>query len=1555
MIPHPSPLRAVFVGGQSLLIRCAEHFLDNGHEIRAIVTTDPAVQSWASRQNLLHLNSANDLLKHTDSDGFDYLFSIANLAVIAADVLKLPQHGAINFHDGILPDYAGLNVPSWALVNRESEHGITWHLMDETVDTGAILKQVRFSVDENETALTLNAKCYEAAFQSFGTLVDELRHGRTQVRPQDGRSRRYFGKHERPPAAGSIDWSRPAADITALVRAMDFGPYPNPLTTAKTWIDGTPIIVAEVELLNSESTSPPGTVVELLEAGVVVSTGTKDVQLRSVRTLLGLPLTTADLAEGLGLAEGDSFRTLSVEEAAALTEYNATVCKNEDFWIRRLTRLETMELPCGKPLESRDGADPLSFSHQAITGKIPFLDDESESRPGDRLLGVLAAYLSRIGRKNQFTLVAHPSVSDDPRGIVASLFSSRLPLAIHRHPDDTLADFWSRFSEEYSRARQRGKYALDIAARHPHLSDRVRLWHEKPPAISVLRVDRLSNGKVMRDAADLTFVIPDDGTEVEWRYRPEVFDADVIARMQVQFEAFLNDAAHSEKPIHRLALLSDWEANQVLNVWNDTVTSYPRDQTVHQLFEAQVRRTPNECALVFEDQTLSYEQLNVRSNQIANYLIGWGVTPGSLVGVLMDRGVDMIAAMMGVLKAGAAYVPLDPDYPRQRLAYMVQDAQACAVVSQSHYNAHLPGAITPFIALNSLENELIAQPQSDPTTPVQASDLAYVIYTSGSTGKPKGVMVEHRNVVNFFVGMDQRLSCKQPGTWLGVTSISFDISVLEIFWTLSRGFRLVLHGSEPRTPAMQHAEQPISFSLFYFASDERENQTDKYKLLMQGARFADENDFEAVWTPERHFHAFGGLYPNPSVAGAALAAITEKLKIRAGSCVLPLHNPIRIAEEWSVVDNISAGRVGISFASGWQPNDFAIAPGNYEARHEKFYDGIEIVRALWRGEQRSFPGPKGDVEVQILPRPVQRELPFWVTAAGNPETFRAAGRIGANMLTHLLGQTIEELAEKLTIYREARRQAVHSGEGHVTLMLHTFIAPDEAFVREQVHEPLKNYLRSATNLVKQHASSFPAFRNTTRQGIDNVFDTLSERDMDALLEHSFTRYYDTSGLFGTPESCLAMVDKLKSVGVNEIACLIDFGVPSETVLQHLPYLNALRQKANSFAKSAPQAADHSLARLMEKHEITHLQCTPSMAIMLATNPDTRRGLRQLKAMLVGGEAFPTELASELTSLISGDVINMYGPTETTIWSCTHSVGPVHGRSIPIGSPIANTRIYIMDPDLQLLPVGVPGELMIGGDGVARGYLNRPELTEERFVSDPFRRGERLYRTGDLARWREDGIVEFLGRLDSQVKIRGHRIELGEIESVLNQHPQVQQSVVVAREDVPGDKRLVGYVIADDGQGATITDLKAFLKQLLPDFMVPATFVILHEFPLTPNNKVDRKKLPAPDAGRPDISGSYVAPRTAQEEVLAEFFAEVLGVDRVGIYDNFVELGGDSLSAVEVFVKIQDAFQVEFPLYAFFRVPTVAGLAEQLAAARPPQPAEQVDPHEIERLIRRSMG
>lgn len=355
-------------------------------------------------------------------------------------------------------------------------------------------------------------------------------------------------------------------------------------------------------------------------------------------------------------------------------------------------------------------------------------------------------------------------------------------------------------------------------------------------------------------------------------------------------------------------------------------------------------------------------------------------------------------------------------------------------------------------------------------------------------------------------------------------------------------------------PAYEPRGGGVKFSLFFFNTDESQALEHKYRFLLEAAQFADAHGFEAVWTPERHFHQFGGLYPAPSVLGAALAAKTERLQVRAGSVVLPLHNPIRVAEEWSVLDNLSNGRVAVSFASGWVPDDFVLAAEPYEDRRQVMFRDIETVRRLWRGEAvpASVAGGRR-VEVKIFPKPVQRELPIWIASSGSPSTWVKAGEIGANVLTALLGFSLEEIAENVKLYREALARHGHDPRsGQVTLMLHTFVWDDPRAVREKVKGPLSDYLLTHLRIYENESL-------LKSLGVGAGAGQFTDDDKQALAEFAFERYFNTSGLFGVPETCLPLVRRLSAIGVDEIGCLIDFGVDERSVLESLVHLNALRE------------------------------------------------------------------------------------------------------------------------------------------------------------------------------------------------------------------------------------------------------------------------------------------------------------------------------------------------------------------------------------------------------------
>ncbi|MBD2410736.1 amino acid adenylation domain-containing protein [Nostoc calcicola FACHB-3891] len=654
---------------------------------------------------------------------------------------------------------------------------------------------------------------------------------------------------------------------------------------------------------------------------------------------------------------------------------------------------------------------------------------------------------------------------------------------------------------------------------------------------------------------DLTFNLEEtsEGIKGGIEYNTDLFDATTIARMLGHFQTLLEGiVANAEQRISDLPLLTAAEQHQLLVEWNDTQTDYPKNTCIHQLFEAQTARTPNNIAVIFENEQLTYQQIERRANQLAHYLIALGVKPEVRVGICVERSLDLIVALLGILKAGASYVPLDPAYPQDRLAFMLSDSQISILVTQQHLLETLPSHQAKVVFLDTDRDAIAAHQQNSPQTYIAADNLIYTIYTSGSTGKPKGVQITHGNVLNFLTGMQQHLQLTNLDSLLSVTSLSFDIAVLEIFLPLTLGTKIIV----------------VS----------REVAADGLKLLQQ-----------------------------LNNSGATVMQAT----------------PVT----WRMLLEV-----------GWQ---------------------------------------------------------------GNP---------------------------------------------------------------------------------------------------------------------------------------------------------------------------------------------------------------------------------QLK-ILCGGEALPQNLASQLCQR-GAEVWNLYGPTETTVWSTIHRIEQQEAL-ITIGRPIANTQIYILDKYLQPLPVGVPGELYIGGVSLARGYLHQPKLTAEKFIHNPFSCNSqtRLYKTGDLARYLSDGNIEYLGRLDNQVKIRGFRIELGEIEALLAQHPSIRQNVVIARADNPENQRLVAYIVPHPEQTPTTDELRHFLKQKLPEYMVPSAFVLLDTLPLTPNGKIDRRALPAPDSARLDSENTYLAPRNELEFQLTEIWEQVLGIQPIGVRDNFFELGGHSILAVKLFWQIEKKFNKNLPLAILFQSGTVEALAQ----------------------------
>ncbi|WNZ65718.1 LLM class flavin-dependent oxidoreductase [Myxococcus sp. MxC21-1] len=731
--------------------------------------------------------------------------------------------------------------------------------------------------------------------------------------------------------------------------------------------------------------------------------------------------------------------------------------------------------------------------------------------------------------------------------------------------------------------------------------------------------------------SDLSLVLGDDAGRISGalEYATELFDEATARRIVEHLQVLLGSAlARPSERISRLPLATEEDRR---------AGPPPSPARLHADSLAAVpARGPSAGSHCHHSGSTSWtwSDLAQRARNVAARLRSLGVQPGEPVAVCLKPSPAKLAVLWGVLEAGGAVVAVGPTDLGRLSDFAAPGARVPVLVT---WRGIMTAARLDAARVLHVEDALESS-GALAEHPAPAPEALAWLLPVGANQSPWALV--HQGLTELFDALDKRLRPAEGTTWVAAAESSAERPELEALWALSRGLTVtfpseqvtaqweVLQGGGPRQGAMD-------LSLIYFANDEDSLVGPKYELLVEGAKYADANGFSAVWTPERHFHSFGGLYPQPAVVAGALATITRNLSLRSGSVVLPLHDPLLVAEQWSVVDNLSGGRAGLSIATGWHVADFTFAPQNFEDRRNVLLRNLETVRALWRGEKLRRPGGGGvTVEVGLRPKPVQKDLPVWLTAAGSPETFRLAGEVGAGVLTGLLTQSLEELKQKVGLYREAWRRNGHPGRGHVALMLHAFIGDDEQEVLRTVRKPLLSYFRSSAEITATLLAA---------QGYQGEIDKVSEEDVNALLEHTFEHHAKGTGLIGTVESGVQRLLHVREADVDEVACLIDFGLDTPVVLEGLRRLTVIRERLEQDAsqRKVQRQAEGTLAvdellALARQSGAVLLHASARLARTLVELPQAREALEPVGALVLDGAS--TELALSLHRNLGTEVL-----------------------------------------------------------------------------------------------------------------------------------------------------------------------------------------------------------------------------------------------------------------------------------------------------------------------------
>ncbi|MDX1017279.1 AMP-binding protein, partial [Sinorhizobium medicae] len=901
----------IIVGSGTLAIRCAQLAMAMGHVIGAALCGDAIFVEWADRANIPCMDSVEELCSFLKADPVDWIFSVANPFILPADVFGRARQGAFNYHDGPLPRYAGRQATSWALLAQETEYAITWHRIDDGVNTGDVVVQRQVLIAPSDTALNLNLKCHEAAIEGFRELLTGLNNGKLTAYPQALVDRSYFARRRRPDAAGCLRWDRSAQDLSATTRALNFGPYhPNPMCLPKALVGDEVVTIRRLEVLPRRSGVPAGHLVEVHSSHWRVATGTEDVDIY-FDSSDGQMLDARALAKHLNLDKGDRLPILSDEQARSITVTHELLAPSEDFWRQRLEQLRTLQLPFpSSPVaETPLGWQSSSWFIASALGKLSPLDRT------EYLVTAWLIYLARITGETELQLGWTPASDGSQAGSKAGevLIASVVPMEVTVDLAHGFKKVRKTVATELSQLREHASFARDVIARCPTLRgvEALRSHQPWPIGITITENIRCAAGDLTSSQSAWTTLCCDlltlevcalDGN-CRWHFDSSRLAPKQIDRMTQHLQNLLCAVvADAGQPVGRIELLSPEERTYLLEELNRTDADYPSERCIHELFEQQVRRTPEAVAVVHEDEALSYGELNVRANRLAHHLIGLGVRPDQPVAICLERSPAMVVGLLAILKAGGAYVPLDPAYPSERLNQVLADAAPKLLLADAAGRAALGAETLADVSVVDLEGTPAAElPACDPDPRVlglTSRHLAYVIYTSGSTGTPKGVMVEHGSLVNYLHWSDRSYYKGALNGSPMLLSFSFDGTITTLFGPLLAGSQLrILNQAVPIDwcAAVGQAQTYDLVKLTPSHLSTLTNRFERYKgpaptraLMLGGEALipADIQFWQKRFPTVRLINHYG---PTEATVGCATFAVSEAVE---GLSSIPIGRPI---------------------------------------------------------------------------------------------------------------------------------------------------------------------------------------------------------------------------------------------------------------------------------------------------------------------------------------------------------------------------------------------------------------------------------------------------------------------------------------------------------------------------------------------------------------------------------------------------------------------------------------------------------------------------------------